>query len=421
MAESIVKLPSQEAQGMDFLAFSFNGKHSWDDFHIYRTSDGDRYNENLTPTLTDKTAEVPGGDGMHYFGTTHKQRDFNISFAFDSLTEVQLRELKKWLNGKEMGDLWFQEEPYKVWTAKPTGNSNIRYIPFDNENGQIIYKGEGSVTFTTYWPYAHTPDYASGYYMLKEESGRQWNIYQPTFLQKNNLVNITVSSQSNPTEGIVTFSALKGETVFTIEINCATGQVTDSRAVYGILSPLETNTSPNFYFSLKDTEDIDKIVLTKVTAQGIKSGEVDTMIYYVTINGIRLLAYGDGKSALAYQAFPQYNNNYLHILANAHTDTTNGRNCGDLPTSIIYTNSHLNANTNIKIHGLNITVPYEVWDLEWDSKSGIVKAKKTATALKQELIPVTGRPYGTIPAGSTYDAREVYTGGGTFKYHYWYY
>lgn len=159
MAESRVKVPSQEAQGMDFLAFSFNGKHSWDDFHIYRTSDGDRYNENLTPTLTDKTAEVPGGDGMYYFGTTHKQKDFNISFAFDSLTEVQLKELKKWLNGKEMGDLWFQETPYKVWTAKPAGNSSIKYIPFDDENGQRVYKGEGTVQFTAYWPYAHTPDY----------------------------------------------------------------------------------------------------------------------------------------------------------------------------------------------------------------------------------------------------------------------
>ena len=158
MAESIVKVPSQEAQGLDFLAFSFNGKHSWDDFHIYRTSDGDRYNENLTPTLADKTAEVPGGDGMYYFGTTHKQRDFNISFAFDGLTEVQLRELKKWLNGKEMGDLWFQEAPYKVWTAKPAGNSSIKYIPFDDENGQRVYKGEGTVQFVAYWPYAHTPD-----------------------------------------------------------------------------------------------------------------------------------------------------------------------------------------------------------------------------------------------------------------------
>jgi predicted phage tail component-like protein len=149
MAESIVKVPSREAQGLDFLAFSFNGKHSWDDFHIYRTSDGERYNENLTPTLADKTAEMPGGDGMYYFGTTHGQRDFNISFAFDSLTEVQLRELKKWLNGKEMGDLWFQEAPYKVWTAKPAGNSSIKYIPFDDFDKQgnkiRVYKGEGSI------------------------------------------------------------------------------------------------------------------------------------------------------------------------------------------------------------------------------------------------------------------------------------
>jgi hypothetical protein len=72
MAVSIVKVPSDDALGLDFLAFSFNGKHSWDDFGIYRVSDGNRYNENLSPTLTDKTAEVPGGDGMYYFGTYHK-------------------------------------------------------------------------------------------------------------------------------------------------------------------------------------------------------------------------------------------------------------------------------------------------------------------------------------------------------------
>lgn len=163
MAESIVKVPSPEAQGLDFLAFSFNGKHSWDDFGIYRTSDGNRYNENLAPTLNDKTAEVPGGDGMYYFGTTHKQKDFNISFAFDHLTEQKLKKMKKWLSGKEMGDLWFQEAPYKVWTAKPTGNSSIKYIPFDDfdstGNKIRVYRGEGTVQFTAYWPYAHTPDY----------------------------------------------------------------------------------------------------------------------------------------------------------------------------------------------------------------------------------------------------------------------
>jgi hypothetical protein len=72
MAKSIVKVPRSTGSGMDFLAFSFNGRHSYDDFNIYRISDSSRYNENLTPTLTDKTAEVPGGDGMYYFGTLHK-------------------------------------------------------------------------------------------------------------------------------------------------------------------------------------------------------------------------------------------------------------------------------------------------------------------------------------------------------------
>ena len=35
----------------DFLAFSFGGKHSYDDFGIYRVIDGDRYNDDLNPPL----------------------------------------------------------------------------------------------------------------------------------------------------------------------------------------------------------------------------------------------------------------------------------------------------------------------------------------------------------------------------------
>jgi hypothetical protein len=46
----------------DFIGFSFNRKHS-SDMKIVRTSDGSRYNQNLVPNLTDKTADVPGGDG----------------------------------------------------------------------------------------------------------------------------------------------------------------------------------------------------------------------------------------------------------------------------------------------------------------------------------------------------------------------
>jgi phage-related protein len=94
MAESIVKAPRDSTMDYDYIAFSFNGKHSYDDFGIIRTSDGDRYNENLSPALTDKTAEIPGGDGMYFFGSTHKQRDFSINFAFDNMSESTFREMK---------------------------------------------------------------------------------------------------------------------------------------------------------------------------------------------------------------------------------------------------------------------------------------------------------------------------------------
>jgi hypothetical protein len=54
------------------------------------------------------------------------------------------------LNSKESGDLWFAENPYKVYTAKVTGQPTIKYVPFDvrNSAGNIVgrtYSGEGSV------------------------------------------------------------------------------------------------------------------------------------------------------------------------------------------------------------------------------------------------------------------------------------
>jgi predicted phage tail component-like protein len=157
---SIVKVPTNTNADYDFIAFSFNGKHSYEDMGIYRTSDGnDGYSMSLTPEIQDKTANSEM-DGSYFFKANHKSKVFNIKFAFDSLTEKQFNDLKIWLNGKEQGDLWFAEEPYKVYTAKVTGSATITTTPFTGAtNNQKIYKGTGSVTFTCYWPYAHTPDY----------------------------------------------------------------------------------------------------------------------------------------------------------------------------------------------------------------------------------------------------------------------
>ena len=68
-----------------------------------------------------------------------------------------MRDWKRFCSSKELSDLIFDEEPYKVYTAKITGAPILKTIPFE-EDGQRIYKGEGTLEFTCYWPYAHTPD-----------------------------------------------------------------------------------------------------------------------------------------------------------------------------------------------------------------------------------------------------------------------
>lgn len=143
-------------------------------FGLLRVSGGNRYNENLIPTLNDKTAEIPGGDGMYYFNSYYKQKQFNINFAYDHLTETQLRAVRNWLNGKEIQELEFDERPGRIYFAKVTGAPSFKYIPFDqyehssnntdaaisttSNDSVLIYKGEGSVTFTCYDPYAYSDE-----------------------------------------------------------------------------------------------------------------------------------------------------------------------------------------------------------------------------------------------------------------------
>lgn len=166
--ESIVRAPQNPNMDYDFIAFTFGEYNSYDDFGIYRVIK-DRHSEYLAPTINDKTAEIAGRDGAYLFSSQHKPKQFNIDFAFDNLDEIKLRAMKEWLSGKEMKDLWFAEAPYKVYCAKVTGHPVLKYIPFEEE-GKRVYKGEGTVQFTAYWPYAHTPDLV----YKRSESGSGW-------------------------------------------------------------------------------------------------------------------------------------------------------------------------------------------------------------------------------------------------------
>lgn len=138
----------------DFLGFTINGIHS-STLGIVRTSDSDRYNEELVPVFSDRTTTVPGFDGTYYFGTDYTQRKFTIKFAFDHLTDKQIRRLKQIFSNKEPQDLIFDEVPYKIYSVKVDGQPQISYLGFD-EDLERIYKGDGTVNFISYLPFARS-------------------------------------------------------------------------------------------------------------------------------------------------------------------------------------------------------------------------------------------------------------------------
>lgn len=166
----------------DFLGFKFAGVHS-SDLNIVRTSNGDRFDEQIIPEVKDVTVEVPGMDGQYYFGTTYGPRNHEISFAFDKLTEEQFRRLRKVYGRKQIGELIFDERPYKKYLAKIESPIELSFVCFDEPNytwekvqteyntyvqgisgdyehkvydgtTRRIYKGEGKITFTCYFPFA---------------------------------------------------------------------------------------------------------------------------------------------------------------------------------------------------------------------------------------------------------------------------
>lgn len=161
--------------GGDFIGFSFGGVHS-SSLGIIRTSDGSRYNQNLLPTIQDKTVQVPGADGMYYFGSYYTQRQFNISIAYDSLTEDQIRQIKQTFGNKEPQKLIFDETPYKFYWAKCTGTPSLKFIcfsdpPQNSEDMQAgrLYKGEGTLTFVCHDPFAYSVSrYTDGF---KDKNG----------------------------------------------------------------------------------------------------------------------------------------------------------------------------------------------------------------------------------------------------------
>ena len=139
----------------DFTGFRFGNIHS-ERLHLVVVSSGDRYEKNLLPDPTDYTIEVPGGDGEYYFGQTFRNRSFQIDVAFDKVSEQNFREIQQLFSTDKPQDLVFDEMPFKTYRAKLSNKPDFKFICFtDRDTGERVYKGEGTLNFICYFPYAY--------------------------------------------------------------------------------------------------------------------------------------------------------------------------------------------------------------------------------------------------------------------------
>lgn len=128
-------------QLQDFVGFQFNGRHS-SEFGLKVVSNSNRFQDNFGPTFKDSTVKVPGGDGNFYWNTEDDKKEWNLNVAFDDVSEAELREIRQWLNSKAMGELIFDEEPYKAYKVKMKSPAQFKYLCFD-EVEEVIARTRG--------------------------------------------------------------------------------------------------------------------------------------------------------------------------------------------------------------------------------------------------------------------------------------
>lgn len=382
----------------DFIGFTYNGKHSYNDFGVYRVIDGDRYTEDLVPQMNDKTAEVPGRDGQYFFGTDYKSRQFNINIAFEGLTEEQFREMRLWLDGKGIHDLIFDERPYKVYSAKVSGTPQLKYIAF-SEDGKRVYKGEGTIQFTCYYPFAHTPNFFT------------------TGTQHNSEVEKTIGfGLLVPTGHTVEIDFGKRQSITVYYKEKIDNSWITKDPITRTSSSVMAFSGPNSYVY------IDKIKVEnckfKITVKG--SGQSDTISYVCTGDGMKQ------ESEIEQQLSGLEINHYLSDYPNKfewmeasklpfiHVD---GDNYGDVPAPFIVTKDSVEKNDVFKVGDCEVTVGENCSEFKWDSKTGLLTGK-VGTSEKARPIKYTGTSYGAIPVGGT---NNIQLNGAKLEYNYWYY
>jgi hypothetical protein len=71
---------------LDFIGFTFNGKHSLYDLNIYRVSDSNMYKFNWGLAQQDNITQYESNP-IYFLNSDYKEKEISVAIAFDSLTE----------------------------------------------------------------------------------------------------------------------------------------------------------------------------------------------------------------------------------------------------------------------------------------------------------------------------------------------
>lgn len=148
-----------------YLGFTFGGVHS-SELQIVRVYDS-RFSEQVLPGQSDRTIKLPNSDKTVYYGRNFEPMEISVGFAYDDLSEKGKRKLKQTFASEQLQELTFDEEPYKTYLAKVSGQPTLNFVPFDDLEYGRVYRGEGEVTFfipnpLAYSKYKRIDDYGDG-------------------------------------------------------------------------------------------------------------------------------------------------------------------------------------------------------------------------------------------------------------------
>lgn len=273
----------------DFCGFTWRGEHS-SNHGIVRVSDGSRYNDTILPAFQDTTQKMPGSDGTLYWESFYTNKTFSINIAFDHLTEDDYRKLRQWLNGKDRGELIFDEAPYKAYTVKIKDPPQLKTICF-MEDGKRIYKGEGTISFVAYYPFAR------GRYKFETDITDIINVEEW----------ISASGLKGATQGITynSFQLDESGTAFSCNLYNAGDLPTDFKLIVNI--NYLTNTK-----NIENTEDTTKkIILNETSSLDLSPFTVQGSDTYVRFNSATQLIEGlikstDGEFKLTGNLYNKY-------------------------------------------------------------------------------------------------------------------